>query len=590
MKNKKILPLLVLTLVNILPSANLPPKKVNAEPSDYINGVFQMWKYQDETENYFLGNSIFNLGDSTFALNNSICLNNDPTTNSLMIVLEFDTDLSPIDFNILKISTTIEDPSDPTNTITKNVNYDSLYDLSMDQLYGEDYYAADNTMFIKIETKGFNQYILNGVDKEKFFYVDIDTDTPIKITRFLMDTTKDCDGYYKSYKFKPHLVGDYIHSSKVYYSNDSYSFKSNISNPFTLEDLLSKIKAFDYGDNTQVTLNYEDFGYLDAIRNKKLGTYKVNIIAKDSNKNTSVLELSITLVDIIKPTINSIDGVQKIRIPVSECGDLGSSIDLNKYVSISDDYDTNLKLSKNTNSIIYNGLTSKSVSLQTSDSSGNTTTETFLVEFYDDIAPTISGETSLVVYPYEYKSAEDIVNKLFEISDNHLIKNSGIKNDTFTENYKNIGDYSFIIYAEDYEGNLTESTINVEVKDTEGPVFFINEVYLSLDTNNAYLSAPEMINLLIKNNQIKQKDYKIIEYVNETYNDNYQNPGEYDIVIACYDQDYHKELINVKLSITKAKAQNTSFFGKIGGFFANIFSKIGDFFYWLWQMIVSWFK
>ena len=212
------------------------------------------------------------------------------------------------------------------------------------------------------------------------------------------------------------------------------------------------------------------------------------------------------------------------------------------------------------------------------------------MEFYDDIKPTIEMEnTNLTIYPFEYKSAQDIVNKLVTFSDNIKVTQTGIKDDNYTANYKKEGKYSFIVYACDEEGNYTEQKVNVSVEDNQGPVFIINEYFLSSYTTDEYLSAQNMLNLLINSNQMTYKKYKVVEYANEVYNENFQKAGEYDVLIACYDEDYNKELILVKLTITEAK-NNTNFFTQVKNFFTDIFENIKEFFEKAYNTVVSWFK
>ena len=98
-----------------------------------------------------------------------------------------------------------------------------------------------------------------------------------------------------------------------------------------------------------------------------------------------------------------------------------------------------------------------------------------------------------------------------------------------------------------------------------------------------------MLNLLIDRNQMAYKKYKIVEYANEVYNENFQKAGEYDVLIACYDEDYNKELILVKLTITDAKT-NINFFTQVKNFFTDIFENIKEFFEKAYNTVVSWFK
>lgn len=590
MKTDYRLPLGILSLCFTLPLASGQREKAEALADDYLDGVFQMCQYQDETENYFLGNSLFELKPNTFALHNSICLN--PTdTKHLTIVLEFEESLFPTAAEIT-LSATFADAKDPSQKKTWTHTYDSDMGVSFDQLPDCDYYLYDNILYLEYDLSGFSDpFVINGIDREEYFYVQIESETDHRLVRFMMNDHSGCDTYYQDYVFQPHTIGSFVNSSKVYYGGETYCFRSNISNPYPLDEIVGNIKAFDYGDNASVDITYSDRNYLEAIANKTLGECAVDLFAEDSFGNRSTLTLKILLVDITKPIINIRSGDARIRIPVSRCGEIGAAVDLNEYVDITDDYDETLSLLPENQSIAFFGLGSKNVILRARDSSGNLAEQTFTVEFYDDVAPTIQGDFDEIdVYPYQYKSANEILNRFFTISDNHLISEKGIKDDDFTMNFAKTGTYTFTIYAVDFSGNTSEKTITVHVRDSEGPVFFIDEVYLTLESNSAYLSAKEMVRQLMDTKQIESKNYAIVEYANTKYNENYQNPGTYDVVIACYDENFNKSYINVRLTVRKNAGSSVGFLAGIDRFFVKVFRSIKDFFLWIGKQIGNLFR
>ena len=135
---------------------------------------------------------------------------------------------------------------------------------------------------------------------------------------------------------------------------------------------------------------------------------------------------------------------------------------------------------------------------------------------------------------------------------------------------------------------ITSKTINIVVEDHQGPVFFIYDANLSLYTSDSYISAGEMYNLLVRNNQVQYKKYRVIEYANEVYNENYQKVGTYEVVLSCYDEKYQKEYIKVNLNISKDPAK-VSFLTKVGKFFNDILSWLRDFFSSVFKNISKWF-
>ena len=97
-----------------------------------------------------------------------------------------------------------------------------------------------------------------------------------------------------------------------------------------------------------------------------------------------------------------------------------------------------------------------------------------------------------------------------------------------------------------------------------------------------------MYNLLVRNNQVQYKKYRVIEYANEVYNENYQKAGTYEVVLSCYDEKYQKEYIKVNLNISKYPSK-VSFLTKVGKFFNDIFSWLRDFFSSLFKNTTKWF-
>ncbi len=541
---------------------------------------FRMCDYQSNIENYFLGNSIYESSTNCFTLNQSLILNK-PESNHLTIVLEFEQDLSKINIDEIEINLALSDLNLSDNLLKKNSKYQTIEEFTNDKSLFYDYSIHHNQVYIQynITSLSRNIFILNGSDLDNYFYLKINSITHLKLLRFMMnDYYLPCDEYYKNYQFKNHLVGDYINSSKVYYHNDYFHLESEIESPLTLQEIISQIKSYDYQDQKQIDFKVEDLGYQDAINSHQIGTYYVDLSAENSHSEVSVLHLILTLKDLTPPVISGKTS-DIIRVPMSKCGEINSLVYLDNYVKISDNIDQNLHLDSSYNYFIFHSLGRQKTILSATDLSGNTTIQDLIIEVYDDIPPEIEGKSKLIVYPYQYQNSKDILDKYFKISDNVELIKTEIVNDTYTSNISKNGNYQFTIKATDSNNNISKQIVEVIVDQLSSPVFFIDEVNLKLKLTNKYLSAEEMINLLISENKIKPKKYQIVEYCENTYNLNYQTPGEYQITIACYDQDYKKEYIKVLLTIEKDnKKDDSSFFGRIINFFKKLFEAISQFF------------
>ena len=183
----------------------------------------------------------------------------------------------------------------------------------------------------------------------------------------------------------------------------------------------------------EVEVTYSDISYQQGIDQKKLGTYYLDLIAKDSKNNISTLKVEISLKDLYAPTINLINEGNLLRIPLSTCNEVGTQIDLNNYVIIADDYESNINLTSDSTYFIYQDLNQKDVTLRAKDSSGNIGSKHIKVQIYDDIYPTITCQEEVIsLRPYQYASAEEIIKDYLTIEDNIKVKSTTISNDTFT--------------------------------------------------------------------------------------------------------------------------------------------------------------
>lgn len=96
--------------------------------------------------------------------------------------------------------------------------------------------------------------------------------------------------------------------------------------------------------------------------------------------------------------------------------------------------------------------------------------------------------------------------------------------------------------------------------------------------------------MLISQNKIEKKNYKIVEYTDNTYSENYKNPGKYQITIACYDEELNRDFIQINLNVKKEKAKKKNFFARIGDFFKKIGQAIKNFFSFIKNKIINLFQ
>lgn len=155
--------------------------------------------------------------------------------------------------------------------------------------------------------------------------------------------------------------------------NISDSFTSKLSEPLSLEDIKNKIEVSDnYDKEISYTISKDEFSGNENV----VGTYKIEISATDSSNNTSTKEISINVVDDIKPTIS---GTSEIKTSIKT---KVSIEDIKKGLIVNDNYDelsiTDLVVESDGYSDNYNQLGNYEVKFSVSDKSNNKS-ETFIV-------------------------------------------------------------------------------------------------------------------------------------------------------------------------------------------------------------------
>lgn len=569
--------------------------------SDEQDGLILMNKHQKPNANLFLEDSIYNVNNNKVALKDSYLLNNWTTKNkTLGIVLYFNHSFSIDDIDRFRFNFLLQDYSDPSKVHHVSVDEVKGSEYFIEQFYDYAVLFQGDHVAISINTDMLgDQFILKGgLESGFFFEIQSNTIPDFKIDKsmLLVETSyvQLNNGDYNYLKPEYTRYG----SSEVYLDGDVYDLTSNIDNPLSVEEIVSRVKAYDYGDKALVSTTYVDNGYQEALNSRTLGVYPIVFTATDSTSHTTFLTIKVHLSDIVKPTLKIKneykDSKGYLSIGVSKCGQVGSTIDLSSYFEIEDNFDTSptfVEVPK----ITYSSIGTQVINVKTKDSSNNVYEEDVTVRIYDDIAPTINGKDSWDLSLSEYASSNELLS-FYTINDNVNVASISITDDTFTGSSSKLGTYHFTINVKDDEGNLTTKVVTINVIDEAGPVFFINEIDLILEDDDGYKDASTMLQYLIDNKYISSS-YTNAEYVTEEYDKNYYNPGSYKVIIKCRNAYGNKEYISINLTIKESIKTNTdtaivqpNFFVRVGTWTVQAFVAIGNFFVTIINYIFSWFK
>lgn len=353
---------------------------------------------------------------------------------------------------------------------------------------------------------------------------------------------------------------------------------TDVNNPVTVPEIKANLRAYDDtdGDVTESITVFEDNYTLNS---GILGTYSVIFRASDSFGNYTDFLVNIKVIDTEAPVIG---GTLNLFAKNSTKLTLES---ITAGLVLSDNYDNvnniTLEMLQDNYSLNYNVVGTYQIRYRATDASGNFSEMEVSVIVEDDIAPIISGpfthtksntlDVNVSEFISKYTANDetdlDITNKIEIISDNYTI------------NQYNAGIWEVSIRVSDMAGNEAVVTIEVEVLDEIGPVFFIDKTKIAIDLGGEPLSIHSIINTL-KETKIIKEDLAI-EVLEDTYSDNKDKPGTYKVKLGYQDCELDIE-IEVLENLPEIEIEEQlSFFGKIGNFFSKIWKSVINFFRFL---------
>jgi hypothetical protein len=228
------------------------------------------------------------------------------------------------------------------------------------------------------------------------------------------------------------------------------------------------------------------------------------------------------------PNIIAVDGFE---------GDLTSSIQINGLGSVDTDIIGDYELT-----------------YTVTDTSGNTTTEVFIVNVVDINNPVLTGPTSIIKKSNVILDGQFYL-KYFTATDDHdgLISNKiTVSSDGYTGNASNPGIYQVVISVLDAAGNSTSQTLTIEVR-KDMLVQLIIDSYYWVVPNDHRLSDEEFISILQHVEDLPDYTY-IFTNVSDNYSNFYQTKDKYQKtfnLLSDTGEDFERTIV---LEVVSAKA------------------------------------
>jgi hypothetical protein len=269
-------------------------------------------------------------------------------------------------------------------------------------------------------------------------------------------------GYYKVHFFVSDMSGN-----NTTLTADLVVFDEDIPTFNGLKDLIEiplNSNSIDYlsgvivNDATDGIITDKVIIYDDLVNVNKLGNYKVYYMVYDSSNNRAIEEVTVRVYDNKKPEIIGLkDLVLEVKTYTAEGYDFLAGIEA------TDDYDTNLQVSIQSNDVNFEVLGTYTVTYIVVDSSLNETIESITVQIVDTTKPTLVNIKDLTL---KIGEVMDLKNNLRAVDNYDGDINDQIKLiDADKVNFNVAGEYEVRAEVTDSSGNIAYQYFKVTISD-----------------------------------------------------------------------------------------------------------------------------
>ncbi|MFA5720544.1 MAG: hypothetical protein WC939_05770, partial [Acholeplasmataceae bacterium] len=337
---------------------------------------------------------------------------------------------------------------------------------------------------------------------------------------------------------RTHVVGTYTVWYRAHFP--TLGFESEVAITFIVKDTMPPTitgpmdfyvdvgtKSIDYKTLINYTDNYtvdKDLIlniYAGQVNLNQLGSYQVTYSVKDKAFNESIWVTTIHVVDNVKPVIK-----QKAGITIL----IGEALNLDKFFTFSDNYDTVLDVSYDDTLIHYQYPGSYPLSVTVKDQSGNEVTVDVQVQVVDTTSPVIVLKTNNIKVNYLTDLTNDYLRSfIIDVKDN--VDSLNIEDVLITSYIDThiLGKYEVIYNIRDSNSLIGEAKLAVEVIDNEAPKVSMREdIYVDVHSLEPYIYDY----LIIEDNYNKLEDLTITK----TGSISMSKVGAYRVIVKVVDQ------------------------------------------------------
>lgn len=187
------------------------------------------------------------------------------------------------------------------------------------------------------------------------------------------------------------------------------------------------------------------------------------------------------------------------------------------------------------------------VVFKVNDTSNNATSFKVIIDVYDDVAPVITAPRTIYTHPNEILTNEDLLSKV-SVTDNYdtnLEDSITLINDIYPDSASVIGLYPVTYRVSDTSNNVSEFTMNINVRDNVSPVITGPEAF---EIGNLEEFTIEQIKTTLEATDDIDGNIEL-EVYQDNYSLNQHKIGSYNVTFIAKDNSNNEAYFTVTINI-----------------------------------------
>ncbi|MGZ9497818.1 putative Ig domain-containing protein, partial [Staphylococcus epidermidis] len=294
----------------------------------------------------------------------------------------------------------------------------------------------------------------------------------------------------------------------------------------------------------------------------EVGSYDITVTTTDENGNSETTTFTIDVEDTTKPTVESVaDQTQEVNTEITpikiEATDNGGQAVTNKVEGLP----AGVTFDEATNTIsgTPSEVGSYTVTVTTTDESGNATETTFTINVEDTTKPTVEDiadqtqevntEITPITIESEDNSGQTVTNKVEGLPAGVTFDES---TNTISGTPSEVGSYDITVTTTDESGNTTETTFTIDVEDTTKPtVEDITDQTQEINTEMTpiKIEATDNSGQTVTNKVEGLPDGVTFDEATNTISGTPSKVGSYDITVTTKDESGNSETTTFTINV-----------------------------------------